>query len=133
VKALVILWNVVAGFALLLVLVVASSRYLERPRSSFATYAEAEAAGMFKAGWLPSYLPKSATNIEERHDIDTNNVWASFSYAPEDTKTIQDNCRLQTQSPEGAKYLCPPFEKQTLVVILRNNGTGWLESHANEI
>lgn len=88
---------------------------------------------MFGAGWLLSYLPKSATKIDERHDIDTNQVWASFSYEPTDTKSVKDNCTVLAQSAHGAKYVCPPYEKQTLIIILKSDGTGWLESQPNEI
>ncbi len=128
-----VLWHMIAALAVIVVAVAGSCRYLEQPRSRFATYTEAESAGMFEAGWLPSYLPRSSTDIDESHDIDTNDVWASFKYAPGDTKTIQDNCKVLAKAPSGTKYLCPPFEKQTMTVILKTDGSAWLESHANEI
>ena len=126
-------WHILAVAAVLGIAVTATCSYLEQPRSYFSTHTEADSAGMFKAGWLPSYLPRSTIDIEERHDIDTNDVWASFKYTPEDNGSIQDNCKILVQTPSGTKYLCPPFEKRTMIIILKTDGTGWLESHANEI
>jgi hypothetical protein len=36
------------------------------------------------AGWLPSWLPKSAYRIKESHDIDTNESWLTFSFSKSD-------------------------------------------------
>lgn len=38
----------------------------------------AQAKLLIDSGWLPSWIPKSATSILEAHDIDTNAVVASF-------------------------------------------------------
>ena len=46
--------------------------YLENPKSSFSSIAEMKASGLVDAGWLPGYLPRTASQIEERHNIDTN-------------------------------------------------------------
>jgi hypothetical protein len=37
-----------------------------------------------KAGWLPAWLPKSASHIEESHDIDTNQSWLTFNFSQSD-------------------------------------------------
>lgn len=49
---------------------------------SYSTFVEAEQAGLFQRGWLPSYIPRSAVSIAELHDLDTNERCASFSIAP---------------------------------------------------
>jgi hypothetical protein len=54
----------------------------ETPSTSFATYEEASKKGATGAGkWLPSWLPKNATEIHEAHSIDTNLVWLEFQGA----------------------------------------------------
>ncbi|MEH6664295.1 MAG: hypothetical protein V7678_05545 [Brevundimonas sp.] len=46
---------------------------------SYATYAEARAAGMIERGWLPDFVPTSATDIHDVHDLDTNAQTLIFS------------------------------------------------------
>ncbi|MCP5058506.1 MAG: hypothetical protein GY937_17525 [bacterium] len=40
--------------------------------SEFESYESAEASGAVAGGWVPEFLPRSATTIIERHDLDTN-------------------------------------------------------------
>ena len=42
-----------------------------------------ELAKTFNGGWIPSWLPKSATNIKESHKIDSNRTWLVFNYSNE--------------------------------------------------
>jgi hypothetical protein len=50
---------------------------------------EAKKAGAFERGWLPEWLPSSATNVREIHNLDTNGIAFSFSahagWGPPDT------------------------------------------------
>jgi hypothetical protein len=55
---------------------------------SYSTFGEAEQAGLFRRGWLPSYIPRSAASIAETHDLDTNERCASFSIAASDRDTF---------------------------------------------
>lgn len=43
------------------------------------SYEEAKAQGQLERGWLPSCLPPTARDIQEAHDLDTNDQWISFS------------------------------------------------------
>ena len=88
---------------------------------------------MIKSGWWPDYFPKSATNIEEGHNIGTNRVWASFNYHARDIEAVEDTSLKITESPKGNKFLCPPYEKETITIILRKNGSGIFLSYANGI
>lgn len=45
---------------------------------SFSSYDDAQSA--IQAGWLPEWLPKSAYEINESHDIDSNISWTSFRF-----------------------------------------------------
>ena len=51
----------------------------ETMEASYATVAEAEAAGAIAKGWVPDWLPPSATSIREAHNLDTNNFMVRFA------------------------------------------------------
>ena len=74
--------------------------HFENPSSQFGTYEELSASGLIERGWVPEHLPRSATEIEESHDIDTNRGWASFKYKVGDTAAANQGCRL-LPSDEG--------------------------------
>jgi hypothetical protein len=60
-------WFIVAG----------KMQYMER---EFADYGEAKAAGEFEKGWLPGFLPSSATVIKIINNTDNKSALVSFSY-----------------------------------------------------
>lgn len=51
--------------------------YMER---EFADYKAAKAAGEIEKGWLPSFLPESATAIKVINNTDNKSSLASFRY-----------------------------------------------------
>ena len=107
--------------------------FIENPRGTYASYAEMEQSGLIARGWLPNYLPTSATDIEESHNIDTNRVWAAFKYHVGDVGSVESSCKQVAQNELGTKYLCPPFDTQTATVVLRNNGEGYYLRYENGI
>jgi hypothetical protein len=107
--------------------------YTANPGSTFASYAEIERSGLMAAGWLPQYLPPSATDIEERHNLDTNGVWARFRYEAGDLESVESNCNRIAGNDRGKKFLCPPFDARTSTIVLRNDGTGDFISYENGI
>ena len=123
--ALALLGFVLGGFLYL--------AYMENPKSSFPSIAELEASGLVDAGWLPGYLPRSANQIEERHNIDTNEVWASFRYKVGDVQTVESMCEKIAENDRGKKYLCPPLDTRTTTIILRSDGSGYYNSYDNGI
>ena len=77
--------NAAKGFlvalALLIPLAIVGVRRMtadERPVATYATRAEAEAAGAFARGWLPAFLPPSTRAIRDVHDLDTDERWLRF-------------------------------------------------------
>jgi hypothetical protein len=107
--------------------------HFENPSSHFRTYQEMKASGLIERGWVPEQLPRSAIGIEESHDIDTNQGWASFKYKTGDTGAADTGCQLLHQTKEGRKYLCPPFARQTSILVLKADGTGFVRMDADEI
>ena len=45
---------------------------LETMESSYATRQEAVEAGQVAKGWIPRWVPASATNLREIHNLDSN-------------------------------------------------------------
>lgn len=42
--------------------------------------------------WLPGLLPESASNIRERHSLDTNEAWVAFTFDKEDANALTERC-----------------------------------------
>ena len=66
------LWAVLIGSSPLL-----SGCFLTR-YEVYATYDDAKLDGAFERGWLPEWLPQSASEIHEAHDLDSNQRAFSF-------------------------------------------------------
>lgn len=107
--------------------------YAENPESHFSNYNDLAASDLISKGWLPPYLPKSISDITETHNIDSGRVWATFKYDPMDISSIEDACQTIFNSTEGKKYVCPPYEKQATIVVLKKDGQGSLESAPNDL
>jgi hypothetical protein len=67
---------------LLLILGLGACRTDEQMESHYSNMQEAAADGAIERGWIPAWLPGSATDIREVHDVDTNEVWIRFQYEP---------------------------------------------------
>ncbi len=46
--------------------------------ASYATRAEAAASGAVNRGWIPTWVPPEAVELQEVHDLDTNESALSF-------------------------------------------------------
>lgn len=69
----------VGASVLLLVVVWYLLSRMEITCVSFPSYDDAQPA--IEAGWLPKWLPRSAYDINESHDIDSNISWMSFHFS----------------------------------------------------
>jgi hypothetical protein len=87
-------------FVLPLILLLAACQLGERPESSFANYQEAAASGMIERGWIPDWLPETAVNIQERHDLDTNASILFFSAGAE--FSTPEGCEPTSNPPAAA-------------------------------
>lgn len=79
--------------------------YLEIPVSKYVNYEHAKTAkaiGEFK--WLPSWLPESAVNIREAHNIDTNQIWLEF-YVDSLNSLTEQGCETVSQREYKKNYL----------------------------
>ncbi|MGI8610945.1 MAG: hypothetical protein ACR2KH_01520 [Sphingomicrobium sp.] len=44
----------------------------EEMEESYSTWADAQRVGAIERGWVPAFVPKSARNIRDIHNLDTN-------------------------------------------------------------
>jgi hypothetical protein len=58
----------------------------------YYSYQAASKSKAFDSGWLPKSLPKSAYDIVEAHNIDTNEVWVKFDYLENDIEELVGDC-----------------------------------------
>jgi len=52
--------------------------------ASYVDYDEASADGAVTRGWIPGFVPRSATKIAESHNLDSNRQWLKFHFDPAD-------------------------------------------------
>lgn len=95
--------------ALLCVLVAAAScGDLDVVTNTYATMAEARAAGAVERGWLPAFVPAGAHDIREAHDEGgSGRRWGLFSFAPEDTAALREALGAEAGF-EGLTVNAPP-------------------------
>ena len=89
-----------------------SSSYIESYDSL-----DKDAKGRRQRGWLPAWLPKTATRIHESHNLDTNEIWLMFSYSPRDKFFKKD---------------CIPYSKNQ-VKMPRNNNLWYYPRYVSKI
>lgn len=66
--------------------------------SKYSSFQEASQWGAFKSGWLPQALPRSATNIVEVHNVDSNELWVTFRYPKNDIDGLIKECVLDQKA-----------------------------------
>ena len=60
---------------------------IEAQENRYANYAEAPESQ--HRGWLPTMLPRSATEIHEWHEVDTNVCFGSFRFDPSERSPME--------------------------------------------
>ena len=81
----------VAAFAMLSV-VVATASCGEVQEVSYRSLGDAVKDGAVDRGWVPPWLPKTARDLKEKHDLDTNSSILSFAYSEAATWTPPEEC-----------------------------------------
>ena len=81
---------VVAAFACVVAFFIWLS-HGEIQENRYASHTEARES--LDHGWLPTGLPRSATQIHEWHDIDTNRCFGSFRFDPNERSTLESTLR----------------------------------------
>jgi len=76
-------------------------------------------------GWVPALLPDSAYDIEETHDIDTNQLFGRFYYKEEDEKELMEKLSPVPESngTYSWKHFLFKIDRQKNQVKYRNKPT----------
>ena len=56
---------------------------------SYATLAEAQAAGAVDRGWLPRGLPPGTRELRVAHDLDSTRRWGLFNFPPGEAEALR--------------------------------------------
>jgi hypothetical protein len=101
-------WGRLAIGGILLMLLVGCK---EDMSAFYDTYADAERAGAVNRGWIPPYVPPSATEITEVHNLDVNSQRIRFQAPLADLRLMTEGMRMVPRSdlPTSNVYL-PPME-----------------------
>lgn len=82
-------------------------------------------------GWIPKYLPTSATDINTFQDIDVNEVsWNKFKFKSGDDSSIRAKCSLLKTLGNIEYLLC---EDRWCAVIDSKAGRGAFHSSETEV
>lgn len=66
---------------------------MDTMKASYPDYQSAINAGAVGEGrWVPAFLPQSARDIQEQHDIDTNEVWLFFRFDSHKPYWVTSDC-----------------------------------------
>jgi hypothetical protein len=109
--------------AVLTVLLASAGGCSEVTGAFYATYADAERAGAVARGWVPSFTPRSATDIREVHDLDTNDQWLRFRVPAGDTSvaagaaplSLSEARRFARKSPSAIGRWLPELRDPPLI------------------
>lgn len=84
---------------LLLCFLLAACDWIEISENAYADYDEAMKAGAIgEEKWLPKFLPVSAKDIRELHNLDTNEQWVRFRFASTESEQLTHSCGGKTRS-----------------------------------
>ncbi len=67
--------------------------------ATYETMGKAREDGAIDRGWVPEYLPDTATNIRERHSQDTNEGWGTYSFGDLDLSHFEKHWSHAQSAP----------------------------------
>ena len=103
---------------------------IENKESKFATYSQLESSDLIKNGWVPNYLPRSAYDIHETHNIDTNEIKIRFSYKVGDIQSLVNACDLTVSDKLKSIFHCE-HGSQIIMITLYSTGNAELIGKPN--
>jgi hypothetical protein len=79
----------VAILAVLGLVVIRGCVLIEEPGKYYSSRQDVVADDAIGRGWVPPWLPSSAHEINEAHNVDTNEVWMKFKLGPSELNAIE--------------------------------------------
>ena len=96
----------VALIVLILATNVLAACAVEMPEASYKNIDAAIADGAVERGWVPGWLPPSALDIKEKHDLDTNGQILRFAAPSWNGESLPDHCQ-SVESAEPSRLAAP--------------------------
>ncbi len=115
------MWRRLSGtwlvFGLAVLLLSSGCRDVDVVTASYATLAEAEAAGAVREGWLPAGLPPGTYEIREAHDPRSPRRWGLFNFPPDEEHAMRG--LIGAERPFAGLQANPPRRIEWWPVLLR--------------
>lgn len=73
---------------LIAIVLLSLSACTEQVKESYPSWADAQRAGAVERGWLPAFVPQSAREISDSHDLDSNRQTLFFVARPSDVEAM---------------------------------------------
>ena len=71
---------------------IAACSFIDMKSASYADYSAVEATGAIGRGWIPVFLPESAKDVREKHNLDTNAELVRFDFDVGDLGILTQAC-----------------------------------------
>lgn len=88
-----------------LVLLAACGEYKE---VSYSDFAAAKADGAMARGWIPEWIPRSAVQIQEAHDLDSNRSALALRFSEKEVWALPPTCKQISQADAPNSPVQPP-------------------------
>lgn len=85
-------------------------------RNRMESASSPETRYLIEKGWLPEWLPESATDIREAHNLDTNLVIVRYNLDPAQAEALTSNTETASSDVEISPALCGAdwWDKETI-------------------
>lgn len=93
----------------------------------YATHRDAVVDGGIERGWIPDFVPERATNISDRHNLDSNHLQVEFSFTggfddfTPGLKPVPQTIRPALMAAEGVR---PWWRERAIPFLLCRHRTG---------
>lgn len=91
--------------------------YNSEVAKTYPNYQSLQADKVFENGWLPSYIPKSATMIELTYNKNSHNVFSSFYILGDDYQSLRNACKVLTEERTKLIFYCLDRNKEIRIRI----------------
>ena len=90
------------AIALLLSLGACGAQIDEQIEERYATWFEAQSAGAIERGWVPYFVPETARDIRDSHNLDTNAQRLQFTVPPSNVSAMVSGLRRASADDKTA-------------------------------
>ncbi len=74
----------------------------EQVDATYSTHADAQRAGAIERGWIPTFVPPTARDITDTHDLDTNRQTLQFTIPSSDVGKMVAGLRSVSAKDQSA-------------------------------